>query len=733
MTIFGQHAPQYWSAGLPVMPLRSRTKAPLLRKWQELCSRMPTEAEQEQWIKSYPDNNIGLPLGLQSGLCMIDIDTDDETVIATIKALLPPSPWERRGKKGMAIAYRWSGQANFKIRGANGSMIVEMLGEGNQIVLPPSIHPDTNLPYVATSNLWEVMDQIPDLPADFEAKLRTDLAVAGLTLATTSAPGAQRSGTSGVDVIIPETHGVARYLALALSAACSKIVDTEEGSRNSTLFGQSKDLARHVAAADVDWAPFAAKLEEAGLIAGLEPGEVPSSVASGWAAGCQEPTPWIRIAREYIFLGAQNRFYHPESGSLLVTDAFNSTYGYPHPGKLSFAKFLTVNGFITKVQDITYTPKEETGVQVIDGLPYYNVYRPSEVVATPGDATPYKEFMEFLIPKEEERDHLLKVMAHSIRYPGERIHHAVGIRTQHQGVGKSMNFDIWGRLVGTSNVRFTSSREMQSNFDGWKVQNTLLICPELGLGNGLSAYNDVKAYITDDQAVINEKHLAPRRWTIFSTFLFSTNLEVPMLIEPDDRRIFMIDSPARPRPPEYYAEFAAWWQNNLGVVRHFFDKIDLSDFNPHAPPPMTEAKQRLIKRSANPLVQDLAHLIETRKGQLDRDVVTLEEIAFELGGARVSDRTLAKSLKELGAISLGQQRVSVGRVSLWVIRNQDIWMKWGRAAQVREFERTVGLFSDPSIRSLEDQDVEVAYLADLPGVDLEAMFAASDRSMWMFL
>src|SRR3546814_3738561 len=42
----------------------------------------------------------------------------------------------------MGLAYRWEGQKNFKLRGADGGMICEFLGLGNQMVMPPSIHPD---------------------------------------------------------------------------------------------------------------------------------------------------------------------------------------------------------------------------------------------------------------------------------------------------------------------------------------------------------------------------------------------------------------------------------------------------------------------------------------------------------------------------------------------------------------------------------------------------------------
>ncbi|MCJ2186667.1 bifunctional DNA primase/polymerase [Novosphingobium beihaiensis] len=721
--IFAHYAPEYWQALLPVMPLRENSKRPFLTEWQKYCSQMPSDDERAQWLRNYATCNIGLPLGPQSGLCMLDIDTDDEAVIDTIKALLPATPWERRGKKGMALAFRWDGEANFKIKGTAGSMLVELLGNGNQVVVPPSMHPDTGQPYAATCNLWEVMDQIPALPEGFEAKLRTELAAAGLTATTNDATGSKQAARLGVKINVTAEPGIERFLGLALQYACDEMAGATEGSRNTTLFSQSAYIARHVAAAGVDWTPFADALADVAIKKGLTEAETRSTVASGWKTGSPEPTEWIPKAAEYVYLAAQDRFYHPPSGVHLTQSGFSGMHGKVHGGRDTFASFVLDGGFVRKVQDITYDPRGPAGIVMRDNSDTYNTYRSSEISSVAGDPSPFLKFMEFLIPAQVERDHLLKVIAHTVRNPGDRVRHATILRTRNQGVGKSMLTSIWKGLVGESNFRQTSSREMQGNFEGWIKENTVLYCPELNIGTGLSTYNELKELITADDLVVNEKHLKPRRWNIYSTMIFTTNLAVPMLIEADDRRIFMIDSPAQPRPDGYYREFASWWQENLGVIRHFLDNVDLSDFNSHAPAPMTDAKRQLIRRSANPLVQDLAHIIAERKGLLCRDIVTIEEVVYELNGGRVSERTIANALKQLGGISLGQQRTAKGRKSLWVIRNQGLWLKFTSAARAQEFENAGGVFAG-ELPDAKGMDFEVALLSDLAGVDLEAFHAS---------
>lgn len=182
MNIFETYAPLYWAAGLPVIPLRQRNKMPDINQWSAFGSRMPDQLEQNHWLASFPKGNIGLPFGPTSGLCAIDIDSEDPEVVQSILDCLPPTPWTRVGKKGMGLIYRWEGQKNFKLRGADGGMILEFLGLGNQMVMPPSIHPDTGLPYTSNTNLWEVLDQVQYLGEDIEDKLRALLSAKGFEL-----------------------------------------------------------------------------------------------------------------------------------------------------------------------------------------------------------------------------------------------------------------------------------------------------------------------------------------------------------------------------------------------------------------------------------------------------------------------------------------------------------------------------------------------------------------------
>ena len=96
-TIFFDNAPHYWTVGMPVIPLLPGEKRPGIKAWQRYCQELPSEHLQQQWLGAYPNSNIGLALGPQSGVVVIDIDTDDSEIMAAIESVLAPypSPWHR--------------------------------------------------------------------------------------------------------------------------------------------------------------------------------------------------------------------------------------------------------------------------------------------------------------------------------------------------------------------------------------------------------------------------------------------------------------------------------------------------------------------------------------------------------------------------------------------------------------------------------------------------------------
>src|SRR5687768_13535401 len=182
VNIFAEHAPAYHAAGLSAIPLYPREKRPCINAWQSYADTVVDAETSQEWIKDFPNGNIGLALGKASNLIMIDIDTDDPKIYNAIMSVLPPSPWHRLGKKGMMLAYRWTPLKTCRVKNMSGETMVEILSSRTQCVLPPSIHPDTGEAYQSNSNLLDVLPLLVTLPEDIEARLRQAITDAGVTL-----------------------------------------------------------------------------------------------------------------------------------------------------------------------------------------------------------------------------------------------------------------------------------------------------------------------------------------------------------------------------------------------------------------------------------------------------------------------------------------------------------------------------------------------------------------------
>jgi hypothetical protein len=192
--IFRTEAPKYRLRALPVVPALGKVVIPF--DWETWSDRLPEESEYRRW-REIPWANIGLVLGPQSGVSIIDIDTDDSELTEVICSLLPCSPWRRVGRRGMALAYRWTGLPTqfYSADEDRRTPLFDYLSACTFILLPPSLHPQTGLPYRANCELLDVLDELPPLPADFAQAVTAALRAKGYRVKPMTRPTRRRPPT----------------------------------------------------------------------------------------------------------------------------------------------------------------------------------------------------------------------------------------------------------------------------------------------------------------------------------------------------------------------------------------------------------------------------------------------------------------------------------------------------------------------------------------------------------
>lgn len=148
----------YVDMGLPVIPLCSHDhkgysprhvqtckqagKIPLIKGWRE--QQVTTIEQVRSWIKEFPNFNIGLPLGSNSGYVGIDIDGyAGEDMLEEISDGDVPETWEFATGAGRRLLYTIPvGLATKKFVNPGEGIHEEcsIICEGQQTVMPPSIH-----------------------------------------------------------------------------------------------------------------------------------------------------------------------------------------------------------------------------------------------------------------------------------------------------------------------------------------------------------------------------------------------------------------------------------------------------------------------------------------------------------------------------------------------------------------------------------------------------------------
>ncbi len=184
--------PKLIASGYCAIPIAPDTKAPgdfvggrwvRMSGWTERFRDALPNGETALWAGAPGSPGVGVVLGRASrGLVAIDIDAYDEEIVQAIIKTLPSTPLRKRGKKGATLFYSSGGLRSRALDfcAPDGAIVrmIDVLAEGRQTVLPPTIHPETRKPYewIGEKTLLEVA--IDDIPTIVEADV--DRAIAAV-------------------------------------------------------------------------------------------------------------------------------------------------------------------------------------------------------------------------------------------------------------------------------------------------------------------------------------------------------------------------------------------------------------------------------------------------------------------------------------------------------------------------------------------------------------------------
>jgi hypothetical protein len=297
------------------------------------------------------------------------------------------------------------------------------------------------------------------------------------------------------------------------------------------------------------------------------------------------------------------------------------------------------------------------------GVNVANLYREPIVIAgNAAEAQRWRVHLRFLYP--DAADHIERWLAHRIQRPGQKINHALVLGGA-QGIGKDTLLEPVKQGVGPWNWAEISPGQMLGRFNGWVKSVVVRVSEARDLGDvdRFAFYDHSKVYIAAPPDVIrvDEKNL--REHPVFNVtgVIITTNHKTDGIYLPaDDRRHFVAWSERTKDEfdENYWPGLWRWYESGgLGHVIAFLRELDLSAFEPKAPPPKTSAFYAIVAAGSAPEDAELRDVIEHlgKPAALTVEMITtsandlgLADLASELG--RKGQRALPHKMERVGFV-----------------------------------------------------------------------------------
>jgi hypothetical protein len=335
---------------------------------------------------------------------------------------------------------------------------------------------------------------------------------------------------------------------------------------------------------------------------------------------------------------------------------------------------LMKSEFSSAVAGIAYEPGDEEGPITVGGARCINMWTRSRIQPArdlrPGDDQPWVNFLTYLIPLEADRLEVMRWVATLIARPRVRMKYALLLMSTVQGVGKTTLCEVLKVLVGERNFEAPSAKDVvERQFNAWIIRKRLVCVNEVYEGNGWTAYNKMKPFITDETLLANEKMKPEYPIANRAHFILCSNSTNALMMEDTDRRFLVPEVTEVQQPTRFWTELHDWLAaGGYPIVAAWAEQFVVTHgaVGPADRAPTSARKQQLIEDSRSreeAAVLAMAGAAKSRADQTGKQIVLVEEDvvfwASEAAGRNVKASLVRKWLRA-GGLYVTKKRYKVG-------------------------------------------------------------------------
>ncbi len=251
-----------------------------------------------------------------------------------------------------------------------------------------------------------------------------------------------------------------------------------------------------------------------------------------------------------------------------------------------------------------------------EGYTTYNLYSPP--IINPGNSKKAELWIKHIRKVYgQEAEHLINWFAHRVQNPGEKINHAI-VMGGAQGIGKDTIIEPLKKAVGPWNFADVTPGQMTGRFNGF-VKSVVLRVSEardMGEQNRFAFYEHLKNYTAapPDTFLCDEKNKKEYQVLNVTGVIITTNYKTGGLYLPEnDRRHFVAWSEKTKEDfsDQHWSEIYSFYKNGGHEdVAAYLMKRDLSNFDPKAPPPKTNAFYDIVDANRAPEDAEMKDALE---------------------------------------------------------------------------------------------------------------------------